>query len=102
MAPRIEASWLAPPQRWPAVWIHGASMYAPAGQTEQAPPLGPENPALQLHAVKEELPAAASEFVGHAEHVLSDVCPVPAEYLPAPQSVQASDPCADLYFPATH
>ena len=43
-----------------------------------------------MHAVKKELPAAASECVGHAEHVLSDVCPTAAEYLPAPQSVQVS------------
>ena len=55
-----------------------------------------------MHAVKDELPDAASEAAGHAEHVLSAVCPTAEEYLPAPQSVQESDPCADLYVPATH
>ena len=43
-----------------------------------------------MHAVKEELPAAASESVGHAEHVL---CATAEEYLPAKQSVHAVDPC---------
>ena len=78
------------------------SLYFPATHSVQLPPFGPFEPALQLHAVKDELPAAASEFAGHAEHVSSVVCPVPVEYLPAPQSAQESDPCADLYFPATH
>ena len=45
-----------------------------------------------MHAVKEELPAAESESVGHAEHVLSDVCPTAEEYLPALQSVHAVGP----------
>ena len=45
-----------------------------------------------MHAVKEELPAAASESAGHAEHVLSDVCPTAEEYLPAKQSVHGVDP----------
>ena len=31
------------------------------------------------------------EFDGHVVQVLSLVCPVDAEYLPAPQSVQISD-----------
>ena len=55
-----------------------------------------------MHAVKEELPAAASECVGHAEHVLLDVCPTAEEYLPAPQSVHAPFPLSALYLPAAH
>ena len=55
-----------------------------------------------MHAIKEELPAAASEAAGHAEHVLSAVCATAEEYLPAPQSVQDSDPCTVLYVPAPH
>ena len=58
-----------------------------------------------MHAVKEELPAAASEFVGHAKHVLSDVCPTAKEYLPAPQSTHDPAkvaPTAVEYFPLAH
>ena len=56
-----------------------------------------------MHAVKDELPAAASESVGHAEHVLSDVCATTGEYLPASHSSQAVlTPDAALYLPASH
>ena len=60
------------------------------------------NPALQIQSEASSLPAGASEFEVHAEHVLSAVAPLAAEYFPAPQSVHASLPLPALYVPAAH
>jgi hypothetical protein len=52
--------------------------------------------------VKDALPAGEVEFDGQAMHVELPEAPTAVEYVPAPQSVQATDPVDDLYFPATH
>ena len=57
-------------------------LYLPAPHAVHAPPSGPDQPALQVHCVKLELPADELEFVG--------------------QSLQLADPVDALYFPATH
>jgi hypothetical protein len=82
-------------------------------------------PALQIQSESASLPAGASEFTVHAQqwpsdvaplaaeylpapqsmHVLSDVAPNTAEYLPAPQPMHvlsAVAPLAVEYFPAAH
>jgi len=66
------------------------------------PPLGPAEPALHVQSVKAELPATASEFVGHAIHVVSAVALTLVEYFPAPQSTHAPAPTDEEYFPAVH
>ena len=48
------------------------------------------------------MPVAGCEFAGQAMQVASLVCPVNAEYVPAPQSEQASKDTAALYLPAAH
>ena len=48
----------------------------------------------------ESLPAGELEFSGHAVQVLSLVCAVDAEYLPAAQAVHAAEPESVLYVPA--
>lgn len=66
------------------------------------PPSGPDEPALQMHAAKAELPGGESEYVGQVEHVASDVAPIAAEYLPDPQLRHETTPVTALYLPATH
>jgi len=80
----------------------GTDLYLPAVHCEQGPPSGPDEPALQMQSDTASLPAGASEFAVHAEHVLSAVAPLAAEYFPAPQSVHASLPLPALYLPAAH
>jgi hypothetical protein len=49
------------------------------------------------------LPAGASEFAWHAEHVLSAVAPLAVEYLPAPHAehvLSSVAPLAVEYLPA--
>jgi hypothetical protein len=60
------------------VWL----LYLPAMHGTQVPPLGPDEPALHMQAVKAELPAGASECVGQSKQVESAVAPTAAEYLP--------------------
>ena len=52
--------------------------------------------------VKDALPGGEVEFDGQAMHVELAEAPTAVEYVPAPQSVQATDPADVLYFPATH
>ena len=52
----------------------------PATHGAHAPPLGPEEPALQMQLVKAELRADEWEFVGQAMHCCG---PVDALYFPA-------------------
>ena len=66
----------------------------PATHCVHNPPLDPVEPALQVQAAKDELPAGASEYVGQSEHVESAVAPTAAEYLPVLHAVHASDPAA--------
>ena len=76
-------------------------LYFPAMHSEQVSPLGPEEPALHVQAVKVVLPARASEFDGHVKQVTCAVAATAVEYLPTTQSTQPSDPAEALYFPAT-
>ena len=46
----------------------------------------PVAPALQEQAVEAALAAGESEYVGHAEHALTDVAPMVGEKVPTPQS----------------
>ena len=48
------------------------------------------------------MPVAGCEFAGQAMQAASLVCPVNAEYVPAPQSEQASKDTVALYLPAAH
>jgi hypothetical protein len=77
-------------------------LYLPATQLVQVPPFVPVNPPLQEQLEAALLPAGESESGLHGKHVLLDVCPDPAEYLPAPQSSQLPLPVAGLYLPPTH
>ena len=78
------------------------SLYLPATHPTHSPPFGPVKPAVHIQPKAAALPAGASEFVGHAAHVLSAVCPTAAEYFPAPQSVHGASPVPALYLPAPH
>ena len=78
-----------------------AALYFPAAHSEQAPPSGPEEPALHVQSVKAQLPVCEFEFLGQAKHVETAVAPTAVEYLPCSQRIHASDPAADLYLPAT-
>jgi hypothetical protein len=55
--------------------------------TEQAPPVGPENPALQVQFVNAALLAGELEFDGQAMHVEVAEAPTAVEYVPSPQLV---------------
>jgi hypothetical protein len=65
----------------------GAALNFPATHCVHNPPLGPDEPALQMQAAKAELPAGASELDGHSKHVESAAAPTVVEYLPESQSV---------------
>ncbi len=93
--------------------VHGAdpddALYFPDTHAGHVPPSGPVLPALQMQLVqlaKAALPTGELEFDGQFEgqvmHVEITEAPTAVEYVPAPQSVQAADPVAILYFPATH
>jgi len=69
----------------------------PVAQAVQV--LTPVYPALHRHARSEKLPAGEMEFGVHAVQVAKLVCPVNAEYLPAEQSVHATEPAIVLYVP---
>ena len=75
--------------------------YAPAGQlTHALAPASEYVPARQLtHAL-----APASEYVpaGHVWQVDAAVAPVEAEYVPAPQLLQAAEPSVFLKVPVMH
>ena len=40
----------------------------PSVQAPHCPPSAPDQPAMQMHAASDELPAGEAEFVGHTEH----------------------------------
>ena len=77
-----------------------AALYFPASHSEQDPPSGPEEPALQVQSVKAPLPICEYAFLGQAKHVETAVAPTAVEYLPCSQKMHASGPDASLYFPA--
>jgi hypothetical protein len=72
-------------------------LYLPATQAVHGLPV---KPASHWHSELLELPAGEFEFAGHATHT-SLTAPVLVEYLPARQSVHASEPVPVLYLPAT-
>jgi hypothetical protein len=76
-------------------------LYVPARHLVQGPPLGPDDPALQVQSACSSLAAGALEFGGHVWHT-SDVAPTTIEYLPSKQLVHEASPVATLYVPATH
>ena len=76
-------------------------LYVPARHLVQGPPLGPDDPALQVQSACSSLAAGALEFGGHVWHT-SDVAPTTIEYLPSKQLVHEASPVAILYVPATH
>jgi hypothetical protein len=104
------------------VAVPGIPENFPATHCVHGPPLAPDEPALQMQAVSNELEAGEYELAGHATHTLDTVAPavteyVPAvqfvhtvatvapvtvEYFPAPQSVHTEFPVVVVYFPATH
>ena len=55
---------------------------------------------MLLQSLAESLPEGELDPEGQLEQVLDVVAPEAAEYLPATQSVQASDPDDILYFAA--
>jgi hypothetical protein len=57
---------------------------------------------LQTQLVDVVDPAVDCEFDRQATQVLATVAPVVVEYVPAPQSVHATEPVVVLYFPAAH
>jgi hypothetical protein len=78
------------------------SLYLPATHAVHVPPFAPVNPALHKQAAITVLETGAFEFTEHATHVDEALAPTAAEYVAAPQSVQATLPALVLYFPATH
>jgi hypothetical protein len=60
-------------------------------------PFGPDDPELQVHLVKAELPEDELEIVGHLRHVLVSVAPTEIEYVPDSQSVHTTDHVDGLY-----
>jgi len=74
----------------------------PAAQSEHVPPSGPVYPRLQTHLLSSVDPAIDEAFAGQVRQVLATFAPVVVEYLPAPQSVHATEPWLVLYFPAAH
>ena len=65
-------------------------LYLPVAQSTHSPPSGPDEPALQTHAVDAVLAAGALEFVGHASHVVLAFAPTAAEKVPAGQDSQTA------------
>ena len=77
------------------------ALYLPATHSVHEPPSSPEDPALQVQAVKTE-PSVESEFIGHTTQAYSAAAASVLQYLPAKQAVQAASPAKALYLPATH
>ena len=98
------------------VAVPGVSENFPATHCVHVPPLGPDEPALQMQAVSNELEAGEYELAGHATHTVAPavteyvpavqfvhtVVPVVAEYVPVIQFVHTEFPVVVVYFPATH
>ena len=78
------------------------ALYLPAVHSTHVPPLVPVNPSLQVQFQEPALPAGASEFAGHAVHVLSPAAPSAPEYLPLEHLVHSPTPALILYVPSTH
>jgi len=94
-------------------------LYFPSAHAKHGPPLGPVKPRSQTQLVPVVDPAGDFAPEGQAVHVIAPVvseyvltrqlrhnqdadAPMLVEYLPAPQSVHATEPVVVLYFPAAH
>jgi hypothetical protein len=79
-----------------------SALYFPATHSEQAPPLGPEEPALHVQLFSVPEPIGEDENVGHATHVVFEVAASECEYVFAAHDMQFDEPRTDLNVPATH
>ena len=73
-------------------------LYLPAGHAAQFA-ISPVYPVSHKHCV---LPGTATEFIGHARHVLLADADTTVEYVLTGQNVHAALPFVDLYVPAGH
>ena len=81
VAPVLNENLPGPQSEHPALPELGLNL--PGRHSVQAPPWGPDDPALQIQAVLAELPAGDKDLDGHAVHVSLDLPPGAVEYLPA-------------------
>ena len=81
------------------VAVPGVPVNFPATQSVHVPPLAPDEPALQVQAVSNELEAGEYELPGHATHALATVAPAVTEYVPAVQFVHTVAPVVAEYVP---
>ncbi len=97
----VEAEYVPTPQDvHPALPL--AILYVPAAHGEHGPPSAPVYPALQVQSATASLALGELELPGHVTQVDAAVAPVEAEYVPAPQLLQASGPSVFLKVPAMH
>ena len=78
--------------------VPATALYFPGTQAVQLP-ISPVYPATQKHSV---LPGTATEFIGHATHVLLSLAPTAVEYVLIGQNVHAALPFVGLYVPDGH
>ncbi len=78
--------------------VPATALYLPGTHAVQLP-ISPVYPGTHKHSV---LPRTATEFIGHATHVLLSLAPTAVEYVLAGQNVHAALPLVDLYVPAGH
>ena len=57
--------------------LPAADLYLPATQRAQFPPLGPDEPMLQVQEAKDELPVVVLECVGQGRHI--DIAEAPTD-----------------------
>ena len=57
--------------------LPAADLNLPATQGAQFPPLGPDEPMLQVQEAKAELPVVVLEFVGQGKHI--DIAEAPTD-----------------------
>ena len=79
---------------------HGAepltSLYEPALHSVHTQPLGPVKPLLQVQFKIALLPWPEKECGGHSVQVISQISPVPVEYVPSEHSEHGDDPFEPL------
>jgi hypothetical protein len=71
----------------------------PATHVVHAPPLTPDEPALQVQSISAVLETGEYELPGHATHALATVAPAVTEYVPAVQFVHTVAPVVAEYVP---
>jgi hypothetical protein len=94
-----EAAEYVPIPQFVHVAVPGVPLNFPAAQSVHVPPLAPDEPALQVQAVSNELEAGEYELLGHATHTLDTVAPAVTEYVPAVQFVHTVAPVVAEYVP---